>query len=281
MNCGKSLVTRARSASKEKTAFVFFVSSWQIVATLVVAMMLAGPVRAQLGPPKAEVAAIVDTTAAKPGTDVHAALQVHLPEGYHTNSNQPRDPNLIPISVTFDPPPPGITFIEVVFPPATDLAQRGADQPLRVFSGDFNIGVALKVAGSAAPGTVKLPATLRYQACDEVACYAPARISVTWDLNVANAAGQKQHADVFGTIKFGSGEPAKIAGLGQDAIKDLIGTWFDRDIDLLMKDRYVSVLNAYNGDTLATVRDEILHMLNQTNSTSWPVAIELPSFTKR
>jgi cytochrome c biogenesis protein CcdA/thiol-disulfide isomerase/thioredoxin len=214
MNCLKSIATKARrsrSTPKEKTAFVFFVSSWQIVATLVVAMMLAGPVRAQLGPPKAEVAAIVDTTTAKPGTDVHAALQVHLPEGYHTNSNQPRDPNLIPISVTFDPPPPGITFIEVVFPPATDLAQRGADQPLRVFSGDFNIGVALKVAGSAAPGTVKLPATLRYQACDEVACYAPARISVTWDLNVANAAGQKQHADVFGPIKFGSGEPAKIA----------------------------------------------------------------------
>jgi len=211
MNCGKSLVTRARSASKEKTAFVFFVSSWRILLTFALALMLTGPAWAQLGPPKAEVAAIVDTTAAKPGTDVRAALQVHLPEGYHTNSNQPRDPNLIPISVTFDPPPPGVTFTEVVFPPATDLAQRGADQPLRVFSGDFNIGVALKVAASAAPGTVKLPAVLRYQACDEVACYAPARIPVTWELNVANAAGQKQHADVFGKIKFGSGEPAKIA----------------------------------------------------------------------
>ena len=211
MNCGKSLVTRARSASKEKTAFVAFVSSWRIFLTFALALMLTGPAWAQLGPPKAEVAAIVDTTAAKPGTDVRAALQVHLPEGYHTNSNQPRDPNLIPISVTFDPPPPGVTFTEVVFPPATDLAQRGADQPLRVFSGDFNIGVALKVAASAAPGTVKLPAVLRYQACDEVACYAPARIPVTWELNVANAAGQKQHTDVFGKIKFGSGEPAKIA----------------------------------------------------------------------
>ncbi|HEX7797310.1 MAG TPA: cytochrome c biogenesis protein CcdA [Vicinamibacterales bacterium] len=153
----------------------------------------------------------MDTTAAKAGSDVHAALQVHLPEGYHTNSNQPRDPNLIPISVRFDPPPPGITFTEVVFPPATDLAQRGADQPLRVFSGDFTIGVALKVAASVAPGTVKLPATLRYQACDEVACYAPRGVPVTWDLTIANTAGQKQHADVFSKIKFGSGEPAKIA----------------------------------------------------------------------
>src|SRR5690348_4156270 len=86
MNCGKSLVTRARSASKEKTAFVFFVSSWRIFLTFALALMLTGPAWAQLGPPKAEVEAIVDTTAAKPGTDVRAALQVHLPEGYHTNS---------------------------------------------------------------------------------------------------------------------------------------------------------------------------------------------------
>jgi cytochrome c biogenesis protein CcdA/DsbC/DsbD-like thiol-disulfide interchange protein len=181
------------------------------VLAVAAAFAVSVPLRAQLGPPKAEVAAIVDTSAAKPGSEVHAALQVHLPEGYHTNSNQPRDPNLIPISVTFDPPPEGVSFTEVVFPPATDLAQRGADQPLRVFSGEFNIGVALKVAAATTPGVLKLPATLRYQACDEVACYAPVRVPVTWDLNVANAAGQKQHADVFGKIKFGSGEPAKIA----------------------------------------------------------------------
>jgi len=206
---GFRLQASARACSSPKAGVGRRLLASLCVVTAVVT--LASPLRAQLGPPKAEVAAIVDTTAAKPGSDVHAALQVHLPEGYHTNSNQPRDPNLIPISVTFDPPPPGVTFTEVVFPPATDLAQRGADQPLRVFSGDFKIGVALKIAASAAPGTVKLPATLRYQACDEVACYAPARIPITWDLNVATTAGQKQHADVFGTIKFGSGEPAKIA----------------------------------------------------------------------
>ncbi len=136
---------------------------------------------------------------------------MHLPEGYHTNSNRPRDPNLIPITLTFNPPPAGITLKEVVFPPATDLAQRGADLPLRVFSGDFAIGVALTVAADVAPGTVELPATLRYQACDEVACYAPARLAVSFSLPVAKAAGSKQHEDVFRKIAFGTGEPPKIA----------------------------------------------------------------------
>src|SRR5258708_5014047 len=120
---------------------------------LLVATVLAAPLRAQLGPPKAEVAPILDTTGATPGSTVRAALQVHLPEGYHTNSNQPRDPNLIPITLTFNPPPPGITFTEVVFPPATDLAQRGVDQPLRVFNGDFAIGVALSIAPTVTPAT--------------------------------------------------------------------------------------------------------------------------------
>src|SRR5258708_16362274 len=100
---------------------------------------------AQRGPAKADVTPIVEVAQAAPGSTVRAALQVHLPEGYHTNSNQPRDPNLIPITLTFNPPPPGITFTEVVFPPATDLAQRGVDQPLRVFNGDFAIGVALPI----------------------------------------------------------------------------------------------------------------------------------------
>jgi len=178
---------------------------------LAAALALAVPVRAQLGPPKAGVTPILDSTAVRPGSTVHAALQVHLPEKYHTNSNQPRDPNLIPITVTFDPPPEGVALTEVVFPPATDLAQRGADQPLRVFSGDFAIGVALTVAPTVAPGAVELPATLRYQACDEVACYAPTRVPVKWSLTVGNAAGSKQHEDVFKTIAFGSGESPKIA----------------------------------------------------------------------
>src|SRR5258708_21476383 len=94
---------------------------------------------AQRGPAKADVTPIVEVAQAAPGSTGHAALQVHLPEGYHTNSNKPRDPNLIPITLTFDPPPSGITFTQVVFPPATDLAQKGVNKPLRVFHRDFCI----------------------------------------------------------------------------------------------------------------------------------------------
>ena len=44
------------------------------------------------GPANAEVTPIVERRTATPGSIVRAALQVRLPEGYHTNSNKPRDP---------------------------------------------------------------------------------------------------------------------------------------------------------------------------------------------
>src|SRR5258708_28872091 len=166
---------------------------------------------AQRGPAKADVIPIVEVAQAAPGSTVRAVLQVHLPEGYHTNSNKPRDPNLIPITLTFGPPPPGITFTEVVFTQATDLTQKGVNQPLRVFDGDFVIGVALTVAPGVAAGSIPLPASLRYQACDEVACYIPARAPVTWTLTVAKTAGAKQYQDIFKKIAFGPGETAKLA----------------------------------------------------------------------
>jgi thioredoxin:protein disulfide reductase len=186
-----------------------FRSAVAAVGTLT--LIASASVYAQRGPAKAEVTPLLEVAQATPGSTVHAALQVHLPEGYHTNSNKPRDPNLIPISVTFNQPPPGIEFTEIVFPEATDLLQKGSDQPLLVFDGTFVIGVALKIAPGAAAGTVDLPASLRYQACDEVACYIPARVAASWTLTIAKTAGPRQHQDIFRKIAFGTGEAPKMA----------------------------------------------------------------------
>jgi thiol:disulfide interchange protein DsbD len=131
---------------------------------------------------------------------------VHLPEGYHTNSNQPRDPSLIPLTLTFGALPAGVTVRELVFPEASDLKSAGSDQPLRVFDGDFVIGATLAIARDASAGKMDVPATLRYQACDEVACYAPKSKPVSWTFAVAARGGAKAHAELFRAIRFGSGE---------------------------------------------------------------------------
>ena len=186
-------------------------SGFSRTVVLAVALTLAGAtLGAQSGPAKADVLSLLETAQVAAGSQVHAALQVTLPDGFHTNSNKPRDASLIPLTLRFDALPPGVAATELVFPEATDLKQRGADELLRVFDGTFEIGVVFSVASSVGAGPMTIPAVLRYQACNEVACFLPVRVPVAWSLTVAGAAGPRQHQDIFRTIKFGTGEaPAR------------------------------------------------------------------------
>ena len=158
-------------------------------------------------PPPAELTPLVATDRVHPGETAHLAIQMKLPDGLHTNSNKPRDPLLIPITLTVNPAV-GDAVEELVFPSPVDLKQAGADQPLSVFTGTFVLGVALKVDAGAAPGDRVVNATLRYQACDEKTCYAPKSLPTTWTVHVvpAGAKVSPQHADVFGKIAWGRGE---------------------------------------------------------------------------
>jgi thiol:disulfide interchange protein DsbD len=163
-------------------------------------------VGAQIGRPKADVAAVVDRAAAHAGDKVRLAVKVSLPEGLHTQSDKPRDPLLIPTVLTVDAPA-GVTVDEIVFPKATDLKQVGQDQPLAVFEQVFAIGVQVSLAAAARPGDLIIPGNLRYQACDANVCYAPTDAAVQWTISVVpSAAKTGGGADpVFATIAWGTG----------------------------------------------------------------------------
>src|SRR4051812_32592964 len=165
-------------------------------------------------PAKATVTTVVETPRVALGGELHAALRVKLPDGFHTNSNKPRDPSLIPIAVMLpQEAPSGVTIDELVFPAATELKQRGADQPLLVFEGEFTIGAALKMAPDLKPGPVTIPVRVRYQACDETMCYIPTSVDAQWQFAVGSGSpGARQHADVFGAIRFGTGERPRPSG---------------------------------------------------------------------
>src|SRR6266404_4910790 len=137
--------------------------------------------------PRATVDTLVERSV-RAGDNARVALRVSLPEGLHTQSNKPRDETLIPTELTIDAPA-GVTVKEIVWPPATDLNQAGADKPLAVFEQTFPIGVELALASSVPAGELVVPARLRYQACDANLCYPPANADVKWTIPVV-AAGQ-------------------------------------------------------------------------------------------
>ena len=153
---------------------------------LITLALVAGGALAALhaqGRPSINVTPVVESDGVHAGTNVKLALRVSLPDGIHVQSDKPRDPMLIATRLTVEPTA-GISTSEIVYPPATDFAQKGQTTPLAVFDQQFVVGIAVAVAGDAAPGVVQLPVRLRYQACDATTCYAPARQDATFALRV-------------------------------------------------------------------------------------------------
>ncbi len=178
---------------------------------------------AQIARPRAELTTLVEGPA-RAGSSVRLALKVSLPEGLHTQSNKPREEAFIPTVLRVDAPD-GMTVDEIVWPPATDLAQAGANLPLSVFEHEFLIGLQISVP-AAARGNLTIPAKLRYQACDENLCYAPVTADVSWPVHVvpptATVKPDPAVASTFARIRFGTGEkpassPAPIAGAATGA----------------------------------------------------------------
>src|SRR3984893_8910339 len=172
---------------------------------------------AQLRVPRADLTPIAETDGVHAGSSMRAAVQIRLEEGFHTNANKPRDPNLIPIELTLLPAE-GISVAEIVYPEPIELRQEGADQPLLVFERPFTIGVLFNIAGNVANGETIVTGNLRYQACDDRACYKPATVKTAWKLNIVGAGTPVKavHADVIDRIPFGRGDrPGQAAPLRQ------------------------------------------------------------------
>jgi thiol:disulfide interchange protein len=186
-----------------------------VLAVLAVLAAAASPAQAQLQRISAKITPLLENDAVHAGDAVRAALSVTVPDGYHVQSNKPRDPDLIPTELSIDPLPPGVTVKEIVFPTPIDLKLIGTTQPLAVFERSFVIGVQLAVSSTATSGTVRLPARLRYQACNDISCFPPTNATTEWTLNVVPSAAtiHPTTRDVLDRIAFGHGDaPGVVAG---------------------------------------------------------------------
>ena len=158
-----------------------------LIGSLAAALVLSWvSTRAQLQKPVAELTPVVEQQAIQPGQTVMVELRVELPEDIHVQSDEPRDPFLIPTILTFTPPE-GVIVEEITYPPSTDFVQVGQDEPLAVFEHEFTIEVQLALDADVSPGELVVPGRFRYQACDDAVCFAPATADVEWHLHVEAA----------------------------------------------------------------------------------------------
>jgi thioredoxin:protein disulfide reductase len=223
-------------------------------AALAFVLAVPGVTSAQVRGIKARLTPLVES-GAPAGRSVRAALQVTLPKELHVQSNKPRDPSLIPTTLTIDTPP-GVRVGEVVFPKAIDFPQAGQTEPLAVFGSEFAIGVRFDLEPGLPQGPIDVPGELRYQACDENLCYAPATTAVRWTVDVigTGAPVARGHSNVFDRIAFGTGEAPAVAEskVGASAPRTA-----EDDIALLDKFSVQGTTGGYldSGDFLQFVRN--------------------------
>jgi hypothetical protein len=111
----------------------------------------------------------------------NAAVQSKIPctvqAGFHVNSDKPAEDYLIPLKLTWTATgalEPG----QVIYPAPRMEKYTFSDQPLSVFTGQFDLTANFKVAANAPAGPGIATGKLRYQACDNRACYPPKSIDV-------------------------------------------------------------------------------------------------------
>lgn len=179
----------------------------KLLLVLLTAIVGTAALSAQIKRPQATVTPLVERQAAAAGSAVRLALKVSLPENLHTQSNKPLDPTLIPTVLTIDAPA-GVTVDEIVYPAAIDLKQEGLEQPLAVFEHEFLVGAQVTLNSNVPGGELTLPGRLRYQACNDMMCFAPVTTEFAWSLRVVPAGSRVDGAadPAFASIAFGRGE---------------------------------------------------------------------------
>jgi len=115
--------------------------------------------------------------AARRGAEVEAPLRFTIRPGFHVNSSQPAEEYLIPTALSWTPGP--LTAKGVTYPKARAVKYDFSEKPLLVYSGTITVSSRFAVARDAAPGAAKLTGKLRYQACNDKACFPPKTIEVS------------------------------------------------------------------------------------------------------
>ncbi len=116
--------------------------------------------------------------AGKRGAAVQARIPIAVQPGYHVNSNTPSDEYLIPLKLTWKAPG-ALEGGQVTYPKPTMEKYQFSEKPLSVYTGSFELVANFKVAASAPAGPGAAVGQLRYQACNDKACFPPKTVEVT------------------------------------------------------------------------------------------------------
>lgn len=129
---------------------------------------------------------LLSTDAVHPGGTAHVVVWVRIAAGYHINDHHPSLDYLIPTELTLNP---GKAFAvqNITYPKGSPEKFAFSNTRLAVYEGEIDIGAVLKVDRNVAPREYPLQGRLKYQACNDHACFPPAAVPLALKVKVARS----------------------------------------------------------------------------------------------
>jgi thiol:disulfide interchange protein DsbD len=150
-----------------------------------------------------EAKALLSRDGVKPGETFKVAVILKVQPGYHINDNAPLDEFMFPTALTFEENP-NVEVVETYYPSGRRARFSYSEAELVVYEGEATLGVLLETKAGVEPGTLKLKATLSYQACDNMSCLPPKELPVEISVPVVPPSKECRdlHPEVFSKIPF-------------------------------------------------------------------------------
>ena len=119
----------------------------------------------------------------KRGGTVQATVVMNIPSGYHVNSSRPLERFLIATQLKVEAPK-GIRVGAVSYPRAVLRKFQFSKNRVSVYEGRATMRFSVAVPMDAPTGSQEIKVRLRYQSCNDEACFPPQNKDVSLWLNV-------------------------------------------------------------------------------------------------
>jgi DsbC/DsbD-like thiol-disulfide interchange protein len=133
------------------------------------------------------------------GRTIFAAVVINIPSGYHINSNRPLAKFLIPTSIKIEAPG-GIRVGAVSYPRAQLRSFSFSQDKLSVYEGRAVLRFNVTIPANFSTGVTELRARVKFQSCNDEACFAPQTRQVAMPIAVvgANESAKRINGNIFG-----------------------------------------------------------------------------------
>ncbi|MFQ5431164.1 MAG: cytochrome c biogenesis protein CcdA [Nitrospinota bacterium] len=152
--------------------------------TLLIATVYGVPAHAQEAQ-YADMRIVLPKTEFAPGASYPILLEINVKEGYHINSKKPIQPTLIPTVATFSASDDRVAIGRTVYPEPEMKLFKFSPEKLAVYDGRVYLATSVTF-NEGVDGDVTFTAKLKYQACNDEACFLPEKLEASSTLKIGS-----------------------------------------------------------------------------------------------